>query len=821
MKNKKIISIISLLILTFVLILSYQNFKLIPQNNPQPNVLIIMFDDLGYGQFFDPSIATPNLRKIKNKGLLLNKFYVHPMCTPTRVAALSGNNPLRHGLHRATGSSVGDGQKSRGVHVNETTLPSLFRQAGYVTAHVGKWHASSMSGPESPKGLYDHMEIWGGTNGSAYNPTLSYFDHNQSWPVSAKRETTYPGFLDGQTSSSVNELITRRPTNKPFFINYWPLIPHSPFEKTPSYPNRPNYPSTPEGAQHDMISFMDAKIGEIMSTLRSEGLLDNTLVLIYSDNGGVPPPTYGSTPPVRSVSGSLRGYKSDIFEGGIRNQMIVHWPAQINGSALGKTNSSILNVEDLLPTMADLVGLPDYKSSWRYGTSFLKLLNTKNAQTILNRAEPSYFMQTDMLDYNSPNAPTDKVALFYIYSMIESQWKLVRHYGQDLLFNLNSDPNEKNNVASANPTIVSQMKNKFMDFKISSSKLNLSFTRAATGTSVSNNSRFYFSDLSTGHFELKTPTTLKSYNEPITFTATIKTSIQNKERVIAEVPGIWKFFISSQNNLTFTFLERFKNSKATPTWKTINAGNIKLNEPTRVSFVIFPTHEYFGIISVYNHLVSSTAPIKISAKSNYSRFATVNDPKLYLGSINASTTFKGFIESPTFYLTHFPDFEIAQLFPPKGIIEHNDANCSLNNDYSISDIINHRGRFRGYKSRYVSSSSDCNSSSQSQMRQCLNGIITGDSSMKHTICSEVPSGLETYCNITTDKTSYRPNERVIMSWDTNYANTAYLYPTPSGKVLLKGSQTFNAPAAIGNTKYYLKVNGPLGPKTCIANINVR
>ncbi len=280
MNNKKIFASTAILSLFATFLVFFQNFQPPVSTATHPNILIILLDDLGYGFFYNSKISTPNMDELRRNGLLFDRFYVHPMCSPTRAALLSGNNPLRYGLHRATGSSVGDYKQSRGIQIKEENLPNLLKKAGYATAHIGKWHVSNTTGSEHPAGLYDYMELWSGsakTDGSStfYNPHLDLFDSNKTWLTTTPPIATYKGYLDDHTANSVIELIANRPKDKPFFINYWPQIPHLPYERTPDFPNKPNYPNTDEGLQSEMISFFDFKLGQILDALDKEGITNN------------------------------------------------------------------------------------------------------------------------------------------------------------------------------------------------------------------------------------------------------------------------------------------------------------------------------------------------------------------------------------------------------------------------------------------------------------------------------------------------------------------------------------------------------------------
>ncbi len=228
-------------------------------------------------------------------------------------------------------------------------------------------------------------------------------------------------------------------------------------------------------------------------------------------------------------------------------------------------------------------------------------------------------------------------------------------------------------------------------------------------------------------------------------------------------------------------------------------------------------YQYYALASVYNHPVSKSTPIsQPQAKSTYQRMASVAAPKIYLGSSLTTNTFLGSIESPTFYLTHFSPDEMLLLFPAQGITEHRDHTCDFN-----GWTLNHKKSFTAYKSPYVVDTSDCNSTSNAITRQCVDGLVTGDSTYSFTRCSEISSSTKPQCTLSMNKGIYQKGEAISVSWDTLYATSAYLYPQPKGKVSLRGTLTATANTTAGPMWFYLNINGPGGKTTCSKQLTVQ
>ncbi|MBD3268069.1 sulfatase-like hydrolase/transferase, partial [bacterium] len=275
------------------------------KNTKKPNIILILADDMGYADpscFGGTAVPTPNLDRIAQSGLKFINFYsASAVCSPTRASILTGRYPLRFGITQHLKDD--EGHLPRGVF----TLPKILKQNGYRTAHVGKWHLGGL-----------HLKHIKDRQNTIPGPMQHGFDHyqcqNEEQPLRGKmgREKTLyrqggtclirdekpvgqddPYYDDHFTDINGREAVRLiekfHKQDKPFFLNLWWLVPHTPYEPAPE----PYWSQTAaEGItenQHrfrSMVAQMDAHVGHILDTLENLGIQENTLVMFVSDNGG-------------------------------------------------------------------------------------------------------------------------------------------------------------------------------------------------------------------------------------------------------------------------------------------------------------------------------------------------------------------------------------------------------------------------------------------------------------------------------------------------------------------------------------------------------
>jgi arylsulfatase A-like enzyme len=404
-----------------------------------PSVLIIVADDLGYadvGFTGGKIIATPNLDRLAATGVTLTDFRACPMCSPTRAGLMTGRWPLRFGMMRA----VVPPWSRYGLPAEEKTLPELLAGAGYAQRGVaGKWHLGHARREFLPLAngftrFYGH-----------YNGALDYFTHDRDGETDwhhDDRTVREAGYTTDLIGTEASRFVREAPAGQPWLL-YVPFnAPHSPFqakaEDLAKYPqldgDRRTYAA--------MVDSMDQAIGRILAAVEARPDAANTLVLFFSDNGGIP--RVGS-------NGPYRGAKLTVYEGGTRVCAAMRWPA--GGVSGGKQFDGRVGYIDVLPTVLAAAGAP--LPANLDGVNFLPALR---GGTLPDRAWLSYMHQNE-----------DAHASVHL-----GPWKLVAHgdffAAQPApapaleLYDLTADPAEKTDLAAREPALVAELHRRLREF---------------------------------------------------------------------------------------------------------------------------------------------------------------------------------------------------------------------------------------------------------------------------------------------------------------------------------------------------------------------
>ncbi|HUG91513.1 MAG TPA: sulfatase-like hydrolase/transferase [Planctomycetaceae bacterium] len=330
----------------------------------RPNVLVILCDDLGYGDlacYGHPHIRTPNLDRLAADGLRLTSWYsAAPVCSPSRVGLLTGRDPNRAGVYDwipavGHGGSRAEGRHQVHLRREEVTLPALLQQAGYATAMAGKWHCNSQfNRPDQPQPGDAGFDHWFATQNNAAP------SHEN--PTNFVRNGTPAGPLEGYSCRLVAreaiewlERQRRHDADQPFFLYVAFHEPHEPVASPPDLVRTylDSARNEDEAQYFANVANIDVAVGELLAALARLGVADDTLVVFTSDNGPETLNRYRGSHRSYGSPGPLRGMKLWTTEAGFRVPGIVRWPAKIPA---GQVSDEPVSSLDLLPTLCALAG---------------------------------------------------------------------------------------------------------------------------------------------------------------------------------------------------------------------------------------------------------------------------------------------------------------------------------------------------------------------------------------------------------------------------------------------------------------------------------
>jgi arylsulfatase A-like enzyme len=400
-----------------------------------PNVVLIMTDDAGYGDFGAygaTDVRTPNIDRIAREGVKLTDFYANgATCTPTRAGLISGRWQQRFTLERPLGAQ---GQKDweRGLAATGSSLPQLLKNNGYATALIGKWHLG-WTRAFSPI-AHGFQYFFGFKSGF-----IDYYQHvagSDSPLKSDLFENDEPIEVDGYMTELIAQRAIRfieQNAGRPFFVDVAFNAPHWPYQP----PNRPSIAR--DNARHlgpfddatgtradyvAMVEALDEGVGRILSALDRLGLSGNTMVIFTNDNGGE----------WLAHGGPLFHHKSSVWEGGIRVPAIIKWPGRIPAATVSE---QVAITMDLTATILAATRTPVPAAAQLDGINLLPVLEQRGAPA----SERTLFWRT----------AGQRAAR-------SGDWKLVVDGGRPLLFNLRADIGERKNVIAERPEIAKRLR---------------------------------------------------------------------------------------------------------------------------------------------------------------------------------------------------------------------------------------------------------------------------------------------------------------------------------------------------------------------------
>jgi arylsulfatase A-like enzyme len=387
-----------------------------PDRSQRPNVVLIITDDVGYGDFGPygvTDIRTPNVDRLAREGVKLTDFYAAPVCTPTRAMLMTGRYQQRVGLEIALPSN---GPRDGGLRPTGRTLPQLLKNNGYATGLVGKWHLGWR--PEFSPNAHGFDYFFGFKSGA-----IDFYTHEAAAGLDDLYENATPVQVDGYMTDLITARAVRfieQHAGAPFFLDvsynaaHWPFQPpdHHSQAKAVAYQGPLDDPAPTRKDYAAMLERADAGVGQILQTLAKLGLERNTLVIFTNDNGGE----------WLSRNTPLANRKGTLWEGGIRVPAIFRWPGRLPA---GRTSTQPGIVMDLTMSILAATNTPVPPEARLEGTNLLPIL--------------------------AGQAPAVERTLFWRTqnqkAVRRGDWKLLANGPLLFLFNLREDAGERNDLA--------------------------------------------------------------------------------------------------------------------------------------------------------------------------------------------------------------------------------------------------------------------------------------------------------------------------------------------------------------------------------------
>ena len=474
----------------------------------RPNIIFILADDLGAhdlrctGSTF---YETPNLDRLAQRGTRFTQAYsASPLCSPTRSSILVGQYPARTGItapvcHLPTvqlEKRLENGNPNARLLVANSltrlqteyfTLAEAFKEAGYATAHFGKWHLGHNLKPGDRYEPKDQgFDVDFPHTPSAPGPGGGYLAPWKFIKDPAITDTAGVNIEDRMSQEAAKYIAAQK--GKPFYLNYWAFSVHSPWNARADYIEHFKAKADPKNPQHNalyaaMVKSLDDGIGRLLQAVDDAGIADNTIIVFYSDNGGyayppkkTDPEGYADIPATSNLP--LRSGKASLYEGGTREPFLFAWPGKAKA---GATSDILFQSVDFYPTLLSLAGLKPHAG--------LKLDGHDQSKALLGGDSPR-----DRVFCHFPhgNATRDSVMDgFYAGTYVrKGDWKLIRFYARnddgsdDLeLYDLKNDLGERRNLAKEKPELVQELNGLITGFLKDTGavvpKINPNFDKAA------------------------------------------------------------------------------------------------------------------------------------------------------------------------------------------------------------------------------------------------------------------------------------------------------------------------------------------------------
>jgi uncharacterized sulfatase len=418
----------------------------------KPNFLFILIDDMGYADlscFGGTRVQTTNIDRLAREGIRFTQFYVNaPICSPSRVAFTTGQYPNRWRITSYLDSRKID--KDRGVadwlDPRAPSLARMLHDAGYYTAHVGKWHMGGQRDVDDAPMITDYGFDTSLTSfeglGERIHPLFDGVEKPGPWTPNSKTGHGSVRYVEryNQTKEFVDralaEIDRAKEAHKPFYINLWPDDVHSPCLA----PKELRGDNSAAANYVGVLKELDNQLGRAFERIRADASLrDNTIIILASDNG----PEHGL-----GSAGDLRGSKGQLYEGGIREPLIV-WSARMAAKSAGSTNdTTVIAGMDLPPS---LLAIANVASPADVNFDGLDMSSAILGESAPQRSSPIMWVRPP--DRPGPNRSWPDLAIR------DGKWKLLvnRDGSKPELFDVVADPNESMNLADKQPELTQKL----------------------------------------------------------------------------------------------------------------------------------------------------------------------------------------------------------------------------------------------------------------------------------------------------------------------------------------------------------------------------
>ncbi|MDH7481284.1 MAG: sulfatase [Armatimonadota bacterium] len=412
----------------------------------KPNFIFILMDDMGWadlGCYGNTFHETPNIDKLASQGIkFTNAYSACPVCSPTRASILTGKYPARIGLtdwipgHNFPWAKLKPPAFHQELPLEEITIAETLKRAGYATANIGKWHLGK-------EGYYPERHgfdlNFGGTNKGS--PPSYFYPYNIP-TISSGKEGEY---LTDRLTDEAEKFIEKN-KDKPFFLYMPHFAVHTPLQAKKEYVSKYEAKPKPKDGQYNpvyaaMIQSVDESVGRIMAKLDELGIADNTVVIFNSDNGGY----------VKATSNApLRAGKGTLYEGGIRDPLIVRWPGKVKE---GSICNEVVTSTDYYRTICEIAGVKPPENQPIDGVSIVSLLKQTGG---INRKAVYWHYP-----HYHPGGTSPAGAIRC------GDWKLIEYFedGRIELYNLKDDVGETTDLAAKMPEKAAELRTMLADWR--------------------------------------------------------------------------------------------------------------------------------------------------------------------------------------------------------------------------------------------------------------------------------------------------------------------------------------------------------------------